>query len=76
MRVTLTDKDGKVSEMVTDFFGDLEFQRLNMNETYTVAVDAPGAEPIQVTMDDSKNLGEIRIALTREELLAGKGVKA
>ena len=75
VRVTLTDKDGNVSEMYTDFFGDLEFQRLEMNETYTVTVDAPGAEPITVLVDESKNLGEISISLTRDELLAREGVK-
>ena len=61
VKVTCTcNKCGKVYEAVTDFFGDFQFLRLEQGNSYTVQVE--GAEAIEVTLDEAKNLGTIKLA--------------
>lgn len=60
VKVTLTcKKTGASCDTTTDFFGDFQFQRLEKDGEYTVAVE--GAEPIDVVLDTAKNLGVIKV---------------
>lgn len=60
VKVTLTG-GGQNREAVTDIFGDFEFEGLDKNTTYTVAVAANGYAPWQTEFTTYKdvNLGEI-----------------
>ncbi|SHO43854.1 4Fe-4S dicluster domain-containing protein [Desulfopila aestuarii] len=60
VKVTLTG-GGQNRESVTDIFGDFEFEGLDKNTTYTVAVAANGYAPWQTEFTTYKdvNLGEI-----------------
>lgn len=61
VKVTLTAKsDGKVTEQNTDFFGDFQFLRLKNDEEYTVQIE--GLAPIDVVLDEAKDLGTISLA--------------
>lgn len=55
--------EGQDRETVTDIFGDFEFEGLDKNGTYTVAVAADGYEPLEIefTMYSDVNLGEIEL---------------
>jgi NAD-dependent dihydropyrimidine dehydrogenase PreA subunit len=60
VKVILTG-GGQNREAVTDIFGDFEFEGLDKNTTYTVAVSAKGYAPWQTDFTTHKdvNLGEI-----------------
>ena len=61
-KVTLTcGKTGNTIETTTDFLGDFEFKYLFVGGKYTVKVEYPGYQPVEleVTTDTAKNLGEI-----------------
>ena len=61
VKVTCTCKKcGKVFEATTDFLGDFQFLRLEQDGEYTIQVE--GADAIEVKLDESKNLGTIKIA--------------
>lgn len=55
--------EGQDRETVTDIFGDFEFEGLDRNGTYNVAVVADGYEPLEIefTMFSDVNLGEIEL---------------
>ena len=60
VKVTLTG-GGLTLETVTDIFGDFEFERLEKNESYTVAVSVDGYAAKEVSFVTRKdvNLGEV-----------------
>jgi len=57
------DGGGQSRETVTDLFGDFEFEGLDKNETYRVAVSADGYEALELefTTYNDVNLGEITL---------------
>jgi Fe-S-cluster-containing dehydrogenase component len=60
-KVTLS-ADGKVLvETETDFFGDFEFNNLELNKEYTISAEYEGYRPEKITVktNASKNVGEI-----------------
>lgn len=60
VKVTLSG-GGQSRETITDLFGDFEFEGLDKNETYRVAVTADGyaAQEVEFTTFRDVNLGEI-----------------
>ena len=65
--VTLLRGGETVAEQATDMFGDFKFDRLAPDGTaYEVRIAADGlaTQSLSVTLDDTENLGEIRLAAT------------